>query len=339
MDMFFDPQIRMLHCMDNLVPSMRKDPGEDLKAWQAKARPELARLLGLPMAQVAADGFRVLEEKEFPDYTDTTFTFFSEPEVEVLCRLLLPRGTEKPPVVICLQGHATGMHISFAEPKYPGDESEIYDGDRDFARQVIARGQAALGIEQRAFGERGGTPEGPACYQPAVQALLLGKTLIGQRVWDISRALDCLEAHFPAVDTGRTAIMGNSGGGTATIYAAAMDERIGAAMPSCAFCGFEASIGAQTHCICNYIPGIMEKFDMADLAGLIAPRPLVIVNGKDDDIFPLFSAKEQVEVLKKCYYTGESAPLAHVIGQAGHRFYAAQAWPEFDRLTGWKKQG
>jgi len=329
-----NPEIRMLHIMDGLAPSMRKNADEALNAWQERARGRLGRLLGLPMEKAAQDGFRILEEKQSADYTDTTFAFFSEPEVEVLCRLLLPKGVSRVPMVICLQGHAKGMHISFGEPRYPGDAETISGGDRDFARQIIARGQAALGIEQRGFGDRGGTPDGPACHQPAVQALLLGKTLIGQRVWDISRAMDCVAEHFPTVDMNRVAVMGNSGGGTATIYAAAMDERIAAAMPSCAFCGFEASIGAQLHCICNYIPGIMPEFDMADLAGLIAPRPLVIVNGQDDTIFPLASAREQAEILKNCYYG--DGKMAHVVGGAGHRFYAADAWPVFDRLTGWR---
>ena len=46
--------------------------------------------------------------------------------------------------------------------------------------------------------------------------------------------------------------------------------------------------------MCNYVPGILTQFDMGDIAGLIAPRPLVIVNGaKDDGIFPLNSALEQ----------------------------------------------
>ena len=108
-------------------------------------------------------------------------------------------------------------------------------------------------VEQRAFGECGGTEKGPDCFQPAVQALMLGRTLIGERCWDIKCALDTVFDLFPVIDRSRVALMGNSGGGTTTFYAAALYPFISAAMPSCAFSGYLPSIGAQKHCICNYI--------------------------------------------------------------------------------------
>lgn len=334
--MALNPQTKHIDLLKRISPSLRMRPGEDLSAWQAKARSKLNVLLGLPLERCEND-LRIEWQEDRGDHTETRFMFSSEPGVDVLCHLLLPKTDEKVPLVICLQGHSKGMHISLGRPKFPGDENSIAGGDRDFARQIVARGQAALAIEQRAFGERGGTPEGPDCYQPAVQALLLGRTLLGERVWDISRAIDVIEAHFPAIDSSKIAVMGNSGGGTATIYAAALDERIAAAMPSCAFCGYLPSIGAQYHCLCNYIPGIANHFDMGDLAGLIAPRPLVVVNGQQDDIFPVDSAVKQAEIAR-CLYEASGAPqnFRHVIGPEGHRFYAALGWPAFDELTGWR---
>lgn len=335
--MSLNPQIRMLHLMKDVKPRMRMAPGDDFAAWQAKARARLMELLGLPLERTAPN-FRVDWTRDNGGFIETRFLFESEPEVTVVGHLLLPKGKDSLPLVICLQGHSKGVHISLGRPIYEGDENTIKGGDRDFARQIISRGQAALALEQRGFGERGGTEKGPACYQPAVQAMLMGKTLIGQRCWDISRAIDVVGEQFPQLDMNRIAIMGNSGGGTATIYAAALDERIGAAMPSCAFCGYLASIGAQTHCLCNYIPGIMNDFDMGDLAGLIAPRPMIVVNGKDDGIFPLESAKEQADVARAYYAAANASDMfEHVIGPEGHRFYAALGWPVFDKLTGWRE--
>lgn len=338
--MALDPQVKHLMMMKNIKPAMRMAEGEDFAAWQEKARARLMELLGLPM-ETAEENFRIeWTNDEDPNQTEYRFLFESEPDVTVSCHLLLPKNVpqENLPLVICLQGHAKGMHISLGRPKYEGDEQTINGGDRDFARQIVARGQAALAVEQRGFGERGGTEKGPACYQPAVQAMMLGRTILGERCWDISRAIDAVAAHFPQIDTSRVAIMGNSGGGTATIYAAAVDTRIAAAMPSCAFCGYLPSIGAQYHCLCNYIPNISKDFDMGDLAGLIAPRPFIPVNGVDDKIFPIDSAKEQVEVARAYYEAvGAGDKIEHVIGEAGHRFYAAKSWPVFDKLTGWKK--
>lgn len=339
--MALNPQVKHIQMMKDVKPALRKAEGECFKAWQEKARARLKELLGLPL-EAGEENFRVeWTHDDDPSVTEIRFLFESEPQVDVACHLLLPKtaANERLPLVICLQGHSTGMHISLGRPIYPGDEKTISGGDRDFACQVVARGQAALTIEQRGFGERGGTPKGPACHQPAVQALMLGRTLIGERCWDVSRAIDVVEKHFPMIDGEKIALMGNSGGGTATIYAAAVDTRIAAAMPSCAFCGYLPSIGAQEHCLCNYVPGIMKDFDMGDLAGLIAPRPMVVVSGRLDSIFPLESAKEQAEIARQLYRDAGAEDLfRHVIGQEGHRFYAADAWPVFDEVTGWKER-
>ena len=83
---------------------------------------------------------------------------------------------------------------------------------------------------------------------------------------------------------------------------------------------------------------VAKYFDMGDLAGLIAPRPFIAINGLKDDIFPIDSAKEQAEVAR-AYYAAADAEhnLRHITGPEGHRFYAALGWPVFDELTGWKE--
>lgn len=335
--MALDPRVKHRQLMQEIKPGMRYQPGGDVSAWQEKARAKLREVLGLP-TEGCEENFRIEWQKEDdPLWTEIRFLFESEEGVDVPCHLVLPKGAEgKLPLCICLQGHGTGMHISLHRVKFPGDE-EDFDGDRDFAVQAVRKGFAALAIEQRAMGERGSKADGsPDCAHPAYQALMIGRTLIGERCWDVSRAIDVVEKHFPMIDMERISVMGNSGGGTTTIYATALDTRISAAMPSCALCGYYASIGAMQHCPCNYIPGIMHHFDMGDLAAMIAPRPLVVVNGVSDASFPIESAREQVEVARVVYEAlGAGAKLRHVIGPEGHRFYAAQSWPVFDEITGW----
>lgn len=336
--MALDPQVKHIKMMKAVNPSMRMAEGEDFSAWQIRARKRLEELMGLPLEK-AEDNFRIeWTDDSDPNQTEIRFLFESEQEVTVVCHLLLPKKVpqESLPLVICVQGHTSGFHISMGRAKYDGDDPD--GGDRDFARQIIARGQAALAIEQRGRGERGKKNYGGFCYQPAVQAMMLGRTLNGERCWDISRTIDVVEKYFPMIDPSRIALMGNSGGGTVTTYAAALDTRIAAAMPSCAVCGYLDSIGDKRHCLCNYIPGVMKDFDMGDVLGLIAPRPCVVVNGQDDASFPLFSAKEQVEIGSRYYRAaGAEDRLEHVIGPEGHRFYADLSWPVFDKLTGWKE--
>jgi len=335
--MAIDPRVKHQQMMQEIVPSMRWQEGEDVAAWQEKARAKLREVLGLPFAS-KAENFRIEWTKEDdPKWNEIRFAFESEPGQDVVCHLVLPKAYEgKLPLAICMQGHGTGMHISLGRVKFPGDEGD-FDGDRDFAVQAVAKGFAALAIEQRAMGEGSPNANGsPNCNHPAYQAILLGRTIIGERCHDVSCTIDVVEQHFPMIGMERIFMTGNSGGGTTTIYATALDTRIKAAMPSCALCGYYASIGAMQHCPCNYIPGIMKYFDMADLVAMAAPRPYVAVNGVTDASFPIESAKQQVSDARKVYAAlGAEDKLRHVIGPEGHRFYKALAWPVFDEITGW----
>ena len=58
---------------------------------------------------------------------------------------------------------------------------------------------------------------------------------------------------------------------------------------------------AMKHCSCNYIPGIRNYFNMGDLGGLIAPRPLVTVCGVNDSIFPIEGVEESFQLIQKGY--------------------------------------
>ncbi len=329
-----NPHKKVTGIMKRITPSMRYDGKEDFTSWQKRAREKLSELLGMQYFEKCDEDFKIEFTEEKEKYTETRFSFQSEEGYYVPCHFLVPKEATKPlPVVICLQGHSKGMHISLGNPKFEGDVETIAGGDRAFALRVIEEGYCALTVEQRGMGECGGTPEGPQCYVPTMANLLIGRTTIGERVWDISRTIDALEKHFPQADSDKIICMGNSGGGTATFYAACLEERIKAAMPSCAICTYDDSIAAMSHCSCNFIPGIRRYFDMCDLAGLIAPKILVVVSGKEDDIFPINPAKETVEFASTLYAAaGAGDKIAMVEGNGGHRFYADDAWPVMNTL-------
>ncbi len=197
----------------------------------------------------------------------------------------IPHGVKEPmPLVICLQGHSTGFHVSLGNPIYKGDKELISGGDRDFCVRAIKEGFATVTVEQRNFGECK-VENGEGCQLSSHSALLVGRTAIGERVHDISSVIDALVENFDFFDMDYIMLMGNSGGGTATYYASCIDERIKLAVPSCAVCTYKDSIASMFRCTCNFIPNVAKYFDMGDLAGLIAPRKLIVVNGKDDNIF------------------------------------------------------
>lgn len=322
-----------LEFMKNTIPSMKYRGGSFIE-WQQKAREKLAELLGMSEFKLVDSRVEIEYEKECDDYKEIRFKFQSEEGYFVPCHLLIPANAIAPlPVMICLQGHTEGMNISLGRPKSEHGKMEIIEGDRDFALRVVKEGICALTLEQRNFGECGGTENGPNCFASTMNALLRGRTTIGERAWDVMRLIDVLKTDFAQVDSERIMCMGNSGGGTTTFYVACLEERIKLAMPSCAVCSFDDSIAALDHCSCNYVPNIRNCFDMGDMAGLIAPRKLIIVAGREDSIFPIEGVLKAYETAKEMYdASGNGQNISLEIGNGGHRFYADDAWKTYNRM-------
>lgn len=313
-------------------PSMSYN-GENFEAWKRTAREKLSELLGLDKFIKTAPETDIEYEARLDGAAEIRFTFSSEDGYRVPCHLLLPDGVKNPPVMICLQGHSKGMHVSLGRVKYDGDERNITCADSAFCLGAVKEGFAAVALEQRNFGECGGDENGPRCYESAMTALLSGRTTIGERVWDVSRLIDVLEAEFAdRVNTRAVCCMGNSGGGTATAYTAALEDRIVLAMPSCAMCTYKDSIGAMFHCACNYVPGIAQYFDMGDLMAMACPKYYIQVSGITDPIFPISGAETVFEKGRLAYDrqgAGERCTL--VKGNGDHRFYADISWPVVHR--------
>ncbi len=330
--------------LSDYKPLMRYYGNSDFFEWQSSAKEKLSELLGLDVIPSCDDDLKVKSITDCGDYTDTYFSFQSEPNYYVPCHLLTPKNAgKKIPALVCLQGHSTGMHISLGVSIYDEDEETITSGDRDYARIAVKKGYCAVAVEQRYMGECGGTEEGPGCqHRPqdginALPALLFGRTVIGERVHDVSRAIDVITNKandlFNCIDTDDIMITGNSGGGTTSFYAACIDERIKYAIPSCSVCTYKDSIIDISHCGCNYIPSVARYFDMGDLAGLIAPRGLIIVAGEKDQIFPIDGVKSTYQLAKSLFKAADAENKINlVIGDGGHRYYAEQAFGALDAM-------
>lgn len=311
-------------------PTLAYDGG-DVAAWQARLRPELRRLLGFPEIPRPALASEVLWRREHPLGTIEKVVFTCEPGSEAVAFVCLPRNAHPPyPFFLCLQGHTSGAHTSIGVERDDNSRTLLVEQDYDFGLGCLRRGIAALCLEQRSFGERREQHQqlvaSHGCQDAAMHALMLGRTLAGERTFDVDRALDYLETRDD-VDWSRVGAMGNSGGGTITMFAAALLDRLRFAMPSCSFCTFRDSIMAIRHCVDNYVPGLLLRAEMADVMGLFAPRPLVIVAGEHDGIFPVGATRAAFEALRRIYRAaGAEESCRLVVGPEGHRFYADLGW-------------
>ena len=306
----FDKRVNADLCHDtiikNLIPELSFNPENNYEEWKKQIKDKFYELTGLNRIAKNATSevnFKIESEVDKGDYRQIRFYFDSEIGETVPCYILIPKGEKKKyPVAIVLQGHSTGFHFSIGENKYGVSQEEV--DRRAFGVQAVKNGYIALAIEQRGMGERKPTTDlrwrDVACRYQSLVALSIGRTLIGERVWDVMRAIDILP-NFKEADTDKIFITGNSGGGTTSYYAACCDERIKLCVPSCSFCSYRESILDVIHCNCNYIPSSYLYFDIQDLSCLLAPRNFIAVTGKGDEIFPLDGARRAFATAKEIY--------------------------------------
>ena len=322
------------HCATMCRSSLQKYAFENygpkrFKAWQKKFRAELKDALGVSIIEQQLKGYKpTLEQIDSEDLgfaVRERWQIWTEPDVNIPFIMIRPKTVEgKVPLVITPHGHGknteqyAGVYVS------PEDSISAVDGQRNMAYLFAQQGFITITPAARGFA---GTmidedsEDVSCCALLMCRDALVGRTPVGDRVWDIMKILDWALAELP-VDENKVIVTGNSGGGTQSVYAGAIDTRISICMPASSFSSYEASIGVQEHCACNYVPGVMNLGDMGDVLGLVAPRPLCLIQGKDDPIFPVEGAKEQFETIRKVYEAAGVPDTCELyIGPEGHRYY------------------
>ena len=307
----------------------------DVREWQIPFRESLRQVLGLEnmerdLAGVAPDA-EMVDSVDMGSYVRESWRIRTEPTVPLPCYLLRPKAAPPdPPLVLTPHGHGH-PHVYVGLFNSSEEEEQIRAGERDIAVQAVEQGYLVIAPTTRAFGDTRSPADKAkgavsSCRLQLMHDLLLGRTPIGDRVWDMSRLIDWAIEH-QGVDPDRIAITGNSGGGTVSLFAAACDPRIAVAVPGCYFNTFAGSIGSIIHCDCNYVPGILRLGEMPDIAGLIAPRHFLAVAGRDDPIFPVAHTKAAFEQLAKVYRAATVPDRCELyVGDGGHRYYKERVW-------------
>ena len=252
---------------------------------------------------------------------EVAFSFDSEMGQRVPGLLVAPAAeTGRWPVVIVL--HGTG-----------GNK----EGVRPLLRRFAARGVMGVAIDARHAGERsGGSPD---AYRTAILETWKtgeGFPFIYDTVWDIFRLLDYLETRAD-VDPEHIGAMGFSKGGFELYLAAAVDERLAAAVPCLGVQSFgwalehnawqsrvgtiqsavdgaarEAGVQAVNAAFVRrfyerVVPGVHQEFDGPVMLPLIAPRALLVINGERDDRTPLPGLKLCVKAAREAYQAAGAA--------------------------------
>jgi dienelactone hydrolase len=197
------------------------------------------------------------------------------PGVEVYGVLLTPARPGRRPALICQHGMG-------GSPAMSAGLTERDDYLRRFGAQAAQRGYVVFApylVNDQAQRSR--------LHRKAIS---VGTTLQILEQWKIVRVTDFL-ASLPEVDAARIGMYGISWGGRTTLYAAAIDPRLAAVVVSGYFNQttkkqFQFSTYSTAYIDTAeeyaFFPGFITEFSDADLASLVAPRPLFIESGALD---------------------------------------------------------
>ncbi|XWW46558.1 alpha/beta fold hydrolase [Fibrella sp. USSR17] len=314
----------------------------------AATRSAFLQMIDRPRVPLAA-AVKVLPNAD--GLTQEHFSYASEQVQRVPGILLKKPDLGRRPAVIVL--HGTG-----------GNK----EGQLGLLKTLAAQGFVAIAIDGRYHGERQ-TGTGATQY---VEAMLQtyrtgkGRPFLYDTVWDVLRLLDYLETR-PDVDAARIGVIGFSKGGMETYLAAAVDPRIAVAVPLIGVQSFrwaldndmwmsrvgtfQAAVDAAAkdagagqvdaafvrRFYDRVAPGIYTQFDGPAMLPLIAPRPLLVINGDSDARTPLPGLTTCITAAEQTYkQTGAADRLRlHLQKDTGHAVTPAALTRATDWFVQW----
>ncbi len=256
---------------------------DDRESWEA-VRPALRQqyleMLGLwPLPErtpLAAQTTGVIDREE--GFRVENVHFQSRPRLYVTGNLYLPRSAApgaKLPAVLYVCGHSGRGR--------DGNKTAFQHHGMWFA----THGYACLVIDTLQLGEIAGIHHGTYRYDRWWWQAR-GYSPAAVECWNGIRALDYLQSR-PEVDPERLAVTGISGGGAATFWIAAADERVKVAVPVSGMSDLQDYVGERVvngHCDCMFLVNTFA-WPWTHIAALVAPRPLLFANSGHDSIFPM----------------------------------------------------
>ena len=293
---------------------------EEWRVWQHELRTKLRELLA-PWPQSADLSPEIVQVSDEGDHWREEIILSSHTNMELLCFLLRPKEKGYPrPAILALHGHGNGKSEIVGLV-----ESETNQG---YGLQMVRAGYLVFTLDFFPFGTREETEHNAregfeyACNSTLIRTLLWGYNLLTLNLVDIFRALDYLETR-PEVDPARIGVMGCSYGGTTSMYAAILDQRIKATVLSCSLGEYRGhGVELDELCGAQVVPGILQWAEMGDVAGLLAPRPLFAENAHNDECFPWPYTEPTLERLREVYRVAGAEEHLVIYNYDGtHQYY------------------
>jgi hypothetical protein len=216
----------------------------------------------LPMPPKTPLNAQIVGEIKKTDYTVAKVYFESLPGFFVTGNLYRPIGAGPFPAILSPHGHWA----------YGRLENTLLNSGPGRAINLARQGFVVFTYDMVGYNDSQQVPHtfsGPREY-------LWGLSLSGLQLWNSIRSLDFLES-LPDVKRDAIGMTGESGGGTQTFLASAVDDRIAVSVPVNMI-----SLHMQGGCLCENPPGLRLETTNVEIAATIAPRPLLMVSATGD---------------------------------------------------------
>jgi dienelactone hydrolase len=309
---------------------------ESLADWEAKKpqfRRQLLEMLGLdplpPRSDLKATITGTIERDGL---VVERLHFQSRPGLYVTANLYRPKQVAEPlPAVLYVCGHG---QVKIDGISY-GNKVNYQHHGAWFARN----GYVCLIIDSVQLGEiegihHGTHREGMWWWNSR------GYTAAGAEAWNCVRALDYLQSR-PEVDGKRLGVTGRSGGGAYAWWIATIDERIQAACPVAGITDLQNHVVdgcVEGHCDCMFMVNLY-RWDYEQVAALVAPRPLLILNTDKDSIFPLSGVVRLHAGVRRIYdFYDAPEKLGLVITEGPHKDTQELQLPVMRWFNRWLKR-
>jgi dienelactone hydrolase len=306
---------------------------DDWRTQQPRLRQQLFEMLGLdPLPPKSELRATVTGRLDHPEFTVEKLHFQSRPGLYVTANVYVPKKLAgRAPAILYVCGHSP---VKTNGVSYGNKVAYQHHGIW-FAR----RGYVCLVLDTVQLGEIEGLHHGT--YREGMWWWnSRGYTAAGVEAWNAIRALDYLQSR-PDVDPDRLGMTGRSGGGAYTWWVAALDDRIQAACPVAGITDLQNHVVDGTvegHCDCMFMVNTY-RWDFAQVAALVAPRPLLLCNTDKDTIFPLDGVLRVHERLRRLYdLHGAPEKLGLLISEGPHKDTQDLQVPVFRWLDRWLRK-
>ncbi len=286
--------------------------------WWKKLHTKLLSLLDLDNLQLKPPSAHIESSIQKDGFQITEIVY--QVEDNLWCPALLYRPDTphpKGPAVLACHGHGIGI------------EDDLYTYIDGFAK----RGYTVFAPNVRDFGERAFEVRGPhEC--PHVEPLynMLGWSSMGLKLKDLLLGFELLKTQ-EHVDPKRIGCAGLSMGGGLSLFLSAIQPEIAVSLISGFLSTYKGLMFDKRNCPGYVVNGILQYCDLYDVAGLIAPRPLVVESAIQDPCFvheDTLNAYGKTADIYKAFGAEDKIVLDEFEG--GHMFHGTVTYPWFDRF-------